>query len=386
MALAREMGILPRGRETEMPHDNGFTRPDRRSVLKAGAALAVGSLAAPHVIRPAIADDTITLLTWETYHDDPWIEQWGKENNTKGQAVRIGSEDELFSQPFSGAIQPDVMYIETGSLPRFKDAGLIVDFDLSQLPNARNITPQLDWKKYTNVGGKVAAVPYNWGTQPLMYNADIVKQEPQSWAALWDPAYEGKVNMFDDCTITFPMIALYVGAKDPFNLTDDEFAKCEEALRALRKQVRVIARGFDDASTIYAAGDAVIGYCQNVAVVTSLQGKGKNFKYTLPKEGTPTWIDCAGVSKKGNRPIVYKFLNDNLSPEWQARFITSSTNNGVLNAETARKAGVTEEVMKVTNLLDAEDPAFWNKLVVFQKNEDLDRRIQIWNDFKAGTL
>lgn len=369
-----------------MPHDNGFTRPDRRSVLKAGAALAVGSLAAPHVIRPAIADDTITLLTWETYHDDPWIEQWGKENNTKVQAVRIGSEDELFSQPFSGAIQPDVMYIETGSLPRFKDAGLIVDFDLSQLPNARNITPKLDWKKYTNVGGKVAAVPYNWGTQPLMYNADIVKQEPQSWAALWDPAYEGKVNMFDDCTITFPMIALYVGAKDPFNLTDDEFAKCEEALRALRKQVRVIARGFDDASTIYAAGDAVIGYCQNVAVVTSLQGKGKNFKYALPKEGTPTWIDCAGVSKKGNRPIVYKFLNDNLSPEWQARFITSSTNNGVLNAETARKAGVTEEVMKVTNLLDAEDPAFWNKLVVFQKNEDLDRRIQIWNDFKAGTL
>ncbi len=48
------------------------------------------------------------------------------------------------------------------------------------------------------------------------------------------------------------------------------------------------------------------------SAVTSLQGKGKNCKYTLPKEGTPTWIDYAGISKQGNRPIVYKFINDNL--------------------------------------------------------------------------
>lgn len=359
---------------------------NRRSVLKAGAAAAAGVLAAPMLIRPAQAADTITLLTWETYHDDPWIAEWGKANNCEVKAVRIGSVDELFSQPFSGAVQPDVMYIETGSLPRFKQAGLIIDLDPAKFPNASNITPKLDWKKYASVDGSLAGVPYNWGTQPLMYDADAIKTEPGTWAALWDKAYQGKVNMFDDCTITFPMIALYVGAKDPFNLTDDEFTKCEDALRELRKQVRVIARGFDDASTIYAAGDAVIGYCQNVAVVTSLQAKGRNFKYTLPKEGTPTWIDCAGVSKKGDRPIVYKFLNDNLTPEWQARFIKTSTNNGVLNAATARKAGLAEDAMKVTNLLDAEEDSFWSKLVVYQKNEDLDRRIQIWNDFKAGTL
>ncbi|MET0314971.1 MAG: extracellular solute-binding protein, partial [Hansschlegelia sp.] len=170
------------------------TKLDRRSVLKSGAALAVGALAAPSIIRPAMADDTIVLLTWETYHDDPWIEEWSKANGVKVQAIRIGSENELFQQPFSGAVQPDVMYIETGSLPRFRAGGLIVDFDVSQLPNAKNITPKLDWKKYASLDGKVAAVPYNWGTQPLMFNADTVKPDPTSWAALWDPAYQGKVN------------------------------------------------------------------------------------------------------------------------------------------------------------------------------------------------
>ena len=34
-------------------------------------------------------------------------------------------------------------------------------------------------------GGEVVGVPYNWGTQPLMFNADIVKKT-DSWAILWD--------------------------------------------------------------------------------------------------------------------------------------------------------------------------------------------------------
>lgn len=359
----------------------------RRTILKAGGAAIAGSLFAPNIIRPANASEQILLLTWETYHDDDWIQEWGRANDTEVRAVRIGSEDELYSQPFSGAIQPDVLYVETGSLSRFKGAGLIKKIDVSKLPNASNISSHLPWQKFTTVDNELVGVPYNWGTQPLMYNADVVPEaETATWATLWDEKYKGKVNMFDDCTISFPMIALYVGAKDPFNLTEEEFGKCTDALRALHGQIRVIARGFDDASTIYAAGEAVIGYCQNVAVVTSLQAKGKNFKYSLPKEGTPTWIDCASISPQGDRPIVYKFLNDNLSTQWQSRFITKSTNNGVLSAESARAAGLSEDALKVTNIVDSATPGFWDKLVVFQKPEDLERRLQIWNDFKSGIL
>jgi len=58
----------------------------------------------------------------------------------------------------------------------------------------------------------------------------------------------------------------------------------------------------------------------------------------------------------------------------------------VLNAKAARDAGLTEDELKVTNILDSDAPDFWEKLVVYQKPEDLDRRLQLWNDFKAGTL
>ncbi len=63
-----------------------------------------------------------------------------------------------------------------------------------------------------------------------------------------------------------------------------------------------------------------------------------------------------------------------------------SGSNGVLTAEEARKGGLTEEQLRDTNIPDADDPDFKNNLVFFKEPEDVERRVQIWNDFLAGTL
>ncbi len=357
----------------------------RRQFLATSAA-GVATLAAPGLIRSARAAGEITIITWETYHEDPWIAAWTEQTGIKVNVVRAGSNDEIFAQTQSGAIQADVLYFDSGSIPRYKDAGLIAPIDVSKLPEAVNITSGLKYQERNTVDGKLYGVPYNWGTQPLMYNADAVKDGADSWAALWNPEYAGKVGLFDDAYITFPMIALYAGVKDPFNLSDEDFEKCRQALIALRPQVRTIARGFNDGEAIYAAGDAVIGYCQNISIVFNLQAKGMNFKYSFPKEGTPTWIDNAVLTPRGDRPEVYQFLNDNLKLDWQARFVEFSLNNGILTQEGAVKGGVSEDIMKKTNIIDQNEAGFWEKMVVFVAPESVDRRVQMWNDFKSGTL
>lgn len=358
---------------------------NRRSFLAAAGA---GAIAAPTILRAGralAAEEPITLFTWETYHEDKWVTEWSEKNGVQVNVVRTGSVDEMFAQTRSGAIQADVLYFDSGSFKRYKEADLIAPIDVAKIPNAKNITSGLKYEERNSIDGAIYGLPYNWGTQPLMFEEGTV-EGTDSWAALWDPKYQGKVNMFDDCYITFPMIALYAGAKDPYNLTDAEFDACAEALRKLRPQIRTIARGFNDAEAIYAAGDAVLGYCQNISIVFNLQNKGKKFNYSFPKEGTPTWIDNAVLTKKGQRDIVYKFINDNLTPEWQARFIEFSVNNGVLTAETAKSAGLGDDMLKKTNIIDQDDPSFWPKMSVFQAPENIDRRLELWNDFKAGTL
>lgn len=358
----------------------------RRQFLRA-TAIGATALATPGIIRRAYAqDDHITIFTWETYHDDAWIQEWTEHTGIRVSVVRTGGVDEMFAMANSGAVPADVFYIDSGSIRRYRDADLIVPIDIAQLPEAANIAPGLNYQALSSLDGDLYGVPYNWGTQPLMFDEDVVTDGTDSWDVLWDPRYAGKVNLFDDAYITFPMIALKIGAKDPFNLTDAEFDACRQALVELRRQVRTIARGFNDAETLYAAGDASLGYCQNISIVFNLQNRGRNFNYSFPRQGTPTWIDNAVVSKSGNRPAVYRFLNDNLTIPWQSRFIEASLNNGILSEAGAREGGVSDGVLTKTNIIDQSQDGFWDKMVVFMFPEDIDRRVQMWNDFKAGIL
>ncbi|AOE85891.1 extracellular solute-binding protein [Pseudomonas sp. TCU-HL1] len=368
-----------------MDKKNGFTLGRRQFLALSGTAAAVMAMGGARNVFAA-SDDEITILTWETYHDDAWVAEWTKNTGIKVKVVRAGSSDEIFAQTQSGAVKADIIYFETGSIPRYKELGLITPIDASKIPNAKNITSGLHYQERATIDGKLFGLPYNWGTQPLMYDETVFTSPPDSWAVLWDKKYQGKVSLFDDAYITFPMIALYVGAANPYNLTDAEFEECIQALRALRPQVRTIARGFDDALQQYAQGEAVVGYCQNINTVYALQSKGKKFNYRFPKEGTPTWIDSAVITPQGQREAVYRFMNDNLSLPWQGRFISTSFNNGVLTEAGGQEAGVPADILAKTNVIDQSKPGFWEKMSIFQSPENIDRRVEIWNDFKAGIL
>ena len=50
----------------------------------------------------------------------------------------------------------------------------------------------------------------------------------------------------------------------------------------------------------------------------------------------------------------------------------------------AREAGIPDDFLKKTNIIDQDQDGFFDKLVFFQPPEDFDRRLAIWNEFKAG--
>ena len=327
--------------------------------------------------------EPINVLTWETYHEPDWVKAYAKKAGVTVNVTEAGSVDEMYAKARSGG-DWDVIVFDSGSMPRYIKADLIAPFDDAKVANVKNITPSLDWRAANTHEGKLWGVPYNWGTQPLMYDASVVTEEPKSWGALWDPRYKGKVVMFDDSYIAIPMVALYAGAKDPYNLSDADFEKVRQALKELRPQVRTVAAGFDDAVGIYAAGDSVIGYCQNVSIVADLNGKGRKFAYTFPEEGTPLWIDNAIVTARGNRPEVYDFVDETLSLPWQGEFINFSANNGIVTAEGAEEAGVKASVMANNDIVTQEEPGFREKMSIIKPPESVDKRLEVWNEFKAG--
>ncbi|MFO1061438.1 MAG: extracellular solute-binding protein [Dongiaceae bacterium] len=329
---------------------------------------------------------TVTILTWETYQDDAPVAAYAKKAGVEVKVIRAGSVDEMYAQTRSGAIKPDVIYFDTGSIPRYIQADLVEPIDFSRVPNIKNIMPSLDWKTFNHMSGAVYGIPYCWGTQPLMYDADKMP-EPKSWGALWDPKHTGKVSTFDDAYVNIPMIALYCRVKDPYKLTDADFETVSEALRRLRPQIRAISSGYDDMASKFLAGDAEIAYCQNISIGNDLRGRGRNVQVTYPEEGTPAWVDNAVLTRhSGQRKEVYDFVNHCLSLDWQVKFISDHGGNGVISEAEARANGVPAAVIEKTEIASAVDPKFWARMSVLQTPEDFDKRLEIWNAFKSGTL
>ena len=56
--------------------------------------------------------------------------------------------------------------------------------------------------------GNVYGTPFVWGSVPLMYNADIVKEAPASWRDMMKPEWKGKVALVHDLiAVMIPFIS-----------------------------------------------------------------------------------------------------------------------------------------------------------------------------------
>ncbi|HET7615144.1 MAG TPA: hypothetical protein VFK26_14595, partial [Gemmatimonadaceae bacterium] len=146
-------------------------------------------------------------------------------------------------------------------------------------------------------------------------------------------------------------------------------------------------------TTQFANGEATIGYLNNIASVAALKKDGKTLEVNNEvKQGVPAWTDNYAITKGGAAKVdsVYKFIDYTMSPSWQGRFIAASGNSGNLSLEQAKShdavsAGLNQEALNATLIpATASGEAFFSKLRFFQPVEDLNKRVDMWNQFKLG--
>jgi spermidine/putrescine-binding protein len=348
---------------------------------------------------------TLNVLTWETYHNKPWLDEFTKATGIKVNAVNVGSPAEMFAKVKANPGQFDIILATAGWFQNYVKAGLLVPVDESRAPNVGKIKLGFPWRDATSVDGKNYAILYNWGDQPLAWNPKAIKGlnlskyqngkgQLDDWNVLWDPALKGKVSVFDDPTSVEPMVPLALGYKDPYHLNSQQFTAFNDKLKALRPQIKRLTSGFNDQTDQFASGEAAIGYLNNVASQTALAKQGHQLMVNNEvKQGVPAWSDNYAITKQGGASkldAVYKFIDYTEGIAWQARFIAASGNSGTLDYSQATsadavKAGLTTDKLAAT-LIPATKAgqAFFSKMLFFQPVENLQKRLDAWNSFKLG--
>jgi spermidine/putrescine transport system substrate-binding protein len=352
---------------------------------------------------PSDSDATLNVLTWETYHEQPWLDVFTKDTGIKVNATNVGSPDEMFAKVKANPTQYDLVLATSGWFDNYAKADLLVPIDASKMPAEPK--PGFDWKSSASSGGKQYGVLYNWGDIPLAWLPGSIpdtpemkkylddQDRPNDWNILWDPAFKGKVSVFDDPTSVMPMIPIALGLPDPYHLTDEQFGQVQDKLNALRPKIKRLTSGFNDQTTQFANGEAVIGVLNNIASAAQMKKDGKTLLVNNEvKQGVPAWTDNYSITKGGAEKLdsVYKFIDYTAAIPWQARFIGTSSNSGALSLEQAKtpeavNAGLTQEALDATLIpATASGDAFFSKLRFFQPVENLDKRLDMWNQFKLG--
>jgi spermidine/putrescine-binding protein len=308
----------------------------RRSLLAGIAAL--GSAAAVGLpSRPAYAATTMTWMGWQGYETPIKAGSFLKDNDIDFQPTFIASNEEIISKLQAGGVgKTDIITMYFGYLPLMADGQLLEPIDSSKIEQFGDLIPQFTGNDAIRKDGQLYGVPWNWGSLPLMYDPAAVPTAPESWMDLMKPEFTKKVAMVDDPLGNLLIWGTVVTGKPMGTLlTRDEMKKVIDTLIEIKtKQARAFFASYGDMADAFARNEVTASAIGWEAVAVWAKAKGKEIKYTIPKEGTGMFMDCLCIPKDcPHVDLTYKMINHIISPEPQKIFATEQS-AGITNLKT----------------------------------------------------
>lgn len=331
----------------------------RRAVL-AGAALAAPALLRAH---PATAAGTLGVTAYDGFVPPAFQRQFEAETGTRVRLRLAASQAPELSLLVSERDHPltDICTVTGSRLHQFVEAGIIEPLDTARLRNWGRVNPLYAGADWNRVGGAVMGVPLVVGANVLVFDTAEVRPAPDSWGAMFDPRYKGRVTYniedFLLCTMLLqgadPTFVSYLGSPaDAARAVD----AAQDKLVGAKSQV---VRFFDEGSELQqmlTGGDAVLAQTY-ASTPARLILAGQPFRRVLPREGSMGFVyNFAVVKNAPNRDAAYRFLDALLGAPGMEAALTRSA--GYTSSLEDAGAGLTEAERAAYGL----DPAALGRL------------------------
>ena len=267
----------------------------------------------------------------------------------------------------------DICYPTSVEIPGLAADGVIQPLKLDLIPNAKNLGTE--WANPGYDPGNANSMPYMWWTTGFCWDGDKIADELDSWEALWNPAYSGKLSMLDDIREVFAVAAFRLSL-DP-NTTSE--ADLDKMVALLEEQKPLVRTYTTDDIGVMTGGQAIIAHAWS-GDVYQMYDDVPNVRYVIPKEGAVRGSDTMVVLSGAPHPIAaHLWINFNLDAEISA----ANTNYiGYMGPNAAAKAFIDPAILGDATV--NPDIALVDKLIeLLELGPDLDKYTQRWNALKA---
>ena len=315
--------LMEASRFEDMVMAGKMSRRDAHRVL---ASFGVGTVLVPSLTGGAAAseEDQPLFFTWVGYDSPEFMVHYVAEYGEEPRYSFFGDEDEAFSK-MRGGFLPHVTYPCGVSLKLWYDGGLLAPIDTSKLTNWPDVLDIFKDAPNSVVDGQRVYVPEDWGQTSLLIRTDLAPEyaDPanQTWAALWDEKYAGRVTMSDYSYEAFAIAAMVLGYV-PWTLTAEQRQECEDLLRKQIPLDRMFTTSSTELGQALASGELVIATGTNGLLwelIGMEEAAGFEWTWATPKEGAMTWhcglcIHPAAI-EEGFYDKCHVLIDSMISPE-----------------------------------------------------------------------
>jgi spermidine/putrescine-binding protein len=327
---------------------------------------------------------TLNLLVWEGYADPSYIAAFEESHHCRISAAYMGSSDELVAKLRGGsAANYDVISPSSDVATSIARNGLAAPLDLAKIPSYSQLSTRLRDLPLVRLSGQVYGVPFTWGPNPLLYDASVFTQPPDSWNILWDPKFRGKVSAWDELS-TIYMAAQVLGFDHPnpshlYNLTDAELDQVKNKLLDLKPNIRKFWTTGGELTNLFENHEVVLAMGWPL-MTNQLRKAGFPIGETIPRENTTGWIDHLMITTASQqKDLATEFLEYMIEPQTQKQ-VADVTGYVPANPGVAQSMSPEDR----HNLhLDGVD-AYMTHIYFWQEVPRRDKYNEIWNEVKAA--
>ena len=324
---------------------------------------------------------TLNILCWEGYADPAFTKGFEDKYGVTVKGTYFGSGDELISKLQNGGGDVyDIISPSSDMAGYIAQNDLAAPIDTKTLSQWDSLSPQLRNMNDVMKDGKCYGMPFTWGPDYLIYDADVVKTEPTSWKIFEDPQYKGKVSLWDDISNLY-LIGQMQGLDKTnpsaiYNMTDEQLASAKAELIKMKPQIRKYWATAGELDNMFKNKEVVLAVGWPLTL-SNLNKEGRNLKAVIPSEGATGWIDRLMItSGSKNKQLAMLYLDYISQPENMAK-VLGVTYYNVSNPASSRY--LTPELQKI-----ADASQFFDKLNFWQMVNKRKKYNEVWNEVKAA--
>ena len=266
----------------------------------------------------AVAATTeITVLNWKGYGTDGAfaVKEFAAQTGVAVKHDYFNSEPEMLTKLRTNPGAYDVVLINSARTQQAQAEGLVDPIDVTAVPNAKDLVPNLKDHPNLLVGGKLYGLAWVWGMNSLAVRHGKVAGA-DSFAIFLDPKYAGRLALLDDSATAIGIGALLTG--QDINAPKDLKAVADK-LKAMKANVKLLWSSEDEWNKAFAADAFDISVYWSGAAVRSKKEHNLPVDFVVPKEGAIGWLDGLSIpSSSTKKEAALKFINYMIDPTFYA--------------------------------------------------------------------